>query len=384
MKGIDIMKYMTNDKINLKILIPLFLMAIISIITIYSALTYTSQSLGNLALKQAIWYIVGSVLVFIILKLKNDFLYRHTWFLYILGNILLVGLLLFGTPINNSKCWFTIPGVGSIQPSEFMKVFVMLVLATMIHNFRSDYKNPSIKEEFLFILKSLIVVLIPAILTFLQPDTGAVIIYLVIYIVMMFASGIRFRWFVLGFLLVTLGIGSVLGIYFFKEELFIDLFGTSIFYRLDRLFDWQNGSGFQLENALAAIGSAGLFGHGFNKTPIYFPESSTDFIFAVFASNFGIIGVLILLSIIIYFDIELIKIGKRKIDDTNKYILAGVVGMLLFQQIQNIGMTVGLLPITGITLPFISYGGSSLLSYMLLVGILLNISMEKEKKYKYR
>lgn len=378
------MKYMTNDKINLKILIPLFLMAIISIITIYSALTYTSQSLGNLALKQAIWYIVGSVLVFIILKLKNDFLYRHTWFLYILGNILLVGLLLFGTPINNSKCWFTIPGVGSIQPSEFMKVFVMLVLATMIHNFRSDYKNPSIKEEFLFILKSLIVVLIPAILTFLQPDTGAVIIYLVIYIVMMFASGIRFRWFVLGFLLVTLGIGSVLGIYFFKEELFIDLFGTSIFYRLDRLFDWQNGSGFQLENALAAIGSAGLFGHGFNKTPIYFPESSTDFIFAVFASNFGIIGVLTLLSIIIYFDIELIKIGKRKIDDTNKYILAGVVGMLLFQQIQNIGMTVGLLPITGITLPFISYGGSSLLSYMLLVGILLNISMEKEKKYKYR
>lgn len=378
------MKYMTNDKINLKILIPLFLMAIISIITIYSALTYTSQSLGNLALKQAIWYIVGSVLVFIILKLKNDFLYRHTWFLYILGNILLVGLLLFGTPINNSKCWFTIPGVGSIQPSEFMKVFVMLVLATMIHNFRSDYKNPSIKEEFLFILKSLIVVLIPAILTFLQPDTGAVIIYLVIYIVMMFASGIRFRWFVLGFLIVALGIGSVLGIYFFKEELFIDLFGTSIFYRLDRLFDWQNGSGFQLENALAAIGSAGLFGHGFNKTPIYFPESSTDFIFAVFASNFGIIGVLILLSIIIYFDIELIKIGKRKIDDTNKYILAGVVGMLLFQQIQNIGMTVGLLPITGITLPFISYGGSSLLSYMLLVGILLNISMEKEKKYKYR
>ena len=334
------MKYMTNDKINLKILIPLFLMAIISIITIYSALTYTSQSLGNLALKQAIWYIVGSVLVFIILKLKNDFLYRHTWFLYILGNILLVGLLLFGTPINNSKCWFTIPGVGSIQPSEFMKVFVMLVLATMIHNFRSDYKNPNIKEEFLFILKSLIVVLIPAILTFLQPDTGAVIIYLVIYIVMMFASGIRFRWFVLGFLLVTLGTGSVLGIYFFKEELFIDLFGTSIFYRLDRLFDWQNGSGFQLENALAAIGSAGLFGHGFNKTPIYFPESSTDFIFAVFASNFGIIGVLILLSIIIYFDIELIKIGKRKIDDTNKYILAGVVGMLLFQQIQNIGMTV--------------------------------------------
>lgn len=378
------MKQMTNKKINFKILIPVFLMAFISIVTIYSALTYTSKSLGNLALKQAIWYIVGGILVIIILKLKNDYLYRHTWFLYILGNVLLVLLLFFGTPINNSRCWFIIPGVGSIQPSEFMKIFIMLLLATMIHNFRSNYKNPTIKEEFIFILKTLIIVLIPSILTFLQPDTGAVIIYLVIYFVMMFASGIRIGWFGLAFSIAAILLGSVLGIYFFKKELFIDIFGTSIFYRLDRLFDWKAGSGLQLENALAAIGSAGMFGHGFNKTPIYFPESSTDFIFAVFASNFGFMGVLLLLGIIIYFDINIIWLAKRKIDDNDKYILGGIVGMLLFQQIQNIGMTVGLLPITGITLPFISYGGSSLLSYMLVVGILLNISMEKDRNYKYK
>lgn len=201
---------------------------------------------------------------------------------------------------------------------------------------------------------------------------------------MMFASGIRIRWFILAFLLLSILLTSVLGIYFFKEELFIDIFGTSIFYRLDRLFDWKTGSGLQLENALASIGSAGLFGHGFNKTPVYFPESSTDFIFAVYASNFGLIGSLILIGIILYFDLNIIKLAKRKIDDTDKYILAGIVGMILFQQIQNIGMTVGLLPITGITLPFISYGGSSLLSYMLLVGILLNISMEKNRTYKYK
>ena len=383
MKGIDIMKQMSNEKINYKILISLFLMAIISIITIYSALTYTSKSLGNLALKQSIWYGIGSILVLVMLRVKNSFLYRNSLFLYIFGNVLLILLLLFGTPINNSKCWFTIPGVGSIQPSEFMKIFVMLILARMIHDFRSTYKKPTVLQEFIFILKSLVIVLIPSILTFLQPDTGAVIIYLVIYFVMMFASGIRIRWFVLAFLVIGGILGGILGNYFFKEELFIDLFGTSIFYRLDRLFDWKNGSGLQLENALASIGSAGLFGHGFNKTPLYFPESSTDFIFAVFASNFGLVGVLALLGIIIYFDLNVIRLAKRKIDDTDKYILAGIVGMLLFQQIQNIGMTVGLLPITGITLPFISYGGSSLLSYMLLVGILLNISMEKARVYKY-
>ena len=375
---------MKKFKINYHILIPIILLAIISILTIYSAATYTSRSLGNLAFKQSMWYFFGFILVFILIKLKNEYLYRHTWILYIIGNLLLVGLLLFADPINNSKCWFTIPGIGSIQPSEFMKIFIMLTLATMIHDFRSDYKNPTIKDEFLFIIKSLCIVLIPAILTFLQPDTGAVLIYFLIYFCMMFVSGIRIRWFIFAFLAIILILGSILGLYFFAEEIFINIFGSSIYYRLERLFDWTNGSGLQLENAMAAIGSAGLFGHGFNKTPIYFPESSTDFIFAVFASNFGLIGVIVLLSIIIYLDINIIKLARRKINDTDKYILAGILGMLIYQQIQNIGMTIGLLPITGITLPFVSYGGSSLLSYMLIVGIILNISVEKDRKYKYK
>lgn len=375
---------MKKFKINLNIVVPIVLMAIISIMTIYSALTYTSKTLGNLALKQGIWYLVGLGLVIVLVRLKNEYLYRHTWILYIIGNLLLVCLLLFGKPINNSKCWLIIPGIGSVQPSEFMKIFIMLILASMIHNFRRDYKTPTLKEEFLFIIKSFTIVLIPSILTFLQPDTGAVIIYLIIYVAMIFASGIRIRWFVIAGFLAVAGVGSFLGLYFFKEDVFINIFGNSIYYRLERLFDWKNGSGLQLENALAAIGSAGLLGHGFNRTPVYFPESSTDFIFAVFASNFGFIGVILLLSIIVYFDINVIKIARRKINDTDKYILIGIVAMLLFQQVQNIGMTVGLVPITGITLPFISYGGSSLLSYMLLVGIILNISMERDKRYKVK
>lgn len=375
---------MTKDKINLKIIIPIFLMAIISVVTIYSAMSYTSPTLGNLALKQFIWYLVGGVLVFILIKLKNEYLYRHTWFLYIFGNLLLLGLLFFAEPVNNSRCWYIIPGVGSIQPSEFMKIFIMLTLATMIHNFRNDYDSPTVKDEFIFILKTLGIVLIPSVLTFLEPDTGSVIIYFIIYISMMFASGIRIGWFIMAISVVGVILGTTLFLYFREEDLFIKIFGTSIFYRLDRLFDWRAGSGLQLENAMVAIGSAGLFGHGFNKTPVYFPESATDFIFAVFASNFGLVGVILLLAIIIFFDVSIILLTRRKIVDTDKYVLAGIIGMLLFQQIQNIGMTVGLLPITGITLPFISYGGSSLLSYMLLAGVLINISMEKAKSYRFR
>ncbi len=375
---------MNKNKFNFRILIPIILLSIISITTIYSAMTYTSATMGNLVLKQIFWYVIGWVLVIILVKLKNEQFYHYTWFLYIFGNILLLGLLLFAPEINNSKCWFVIPGVGNIQPSEFMKIFVMLALATTTHNFRMDYDNPTMKDEFFYILKTFLVVFIPSILTFLQPDTGSVIIYLVIYLSMLFASGIRFRWFIIGGLLLLLICSGFLFIYFFKEDLFINIFGTSLYYRLDRIFNWQTGSGLQLENALAAIGSAGLFGHGFNKTPIYFPESSTDFIFAVFACNFGLIGSLLLIAIIIYLDVNIILLAKKNILDTDKYIVAGIIGMLLFQQIQNIGMTVGLLPITGITLPFVSYGGSSLLSYMLIVGILLNISVKKTITYKYK
>ena len=371
-------------KINYNILVPILLLSIISIISIYSALTYTSKSLGNLALKQGVWYLVGWVIVIIIYHYKNEFLYQKSWLFYWFGNICLLLLLFFGTPINNSRCWFSIPGIGTIQPSEFMKIFLMLVLATMIHNFRSDYKSPTNKDEFLFIIKTFGVVLLPSILTFLQPDTGAVLIYFIIYFAMMFASGLRFRWFLIFGVLVSLVIGSVFYLYFFKEKMFISIFGTSLYYRFDRIFNWHQGSGLQLENALAAIGSAGATGHGFNKTPIYFPESSTDFIFAVFASNFGFIGVCILIGIIIYLDIQILRLSKKRKEDTDRFIVAGIIGMLLFQQIQNIGMTIGLFPITGITLPFVSYGGSSLLSYMLIVGILLNISIQKKTTYWHR
>ena len=373
-----------RKKVNFSILITIFLLAIISVITIYSAQTYIAASNGNLALKQTIWYLIGIGLVFILVKLKNEYLYKNTWVLYIFGNILLVLLLLFAPEINSSKCWFVIPGIGSFQPSEFMKIFLMLTLATMIHDFRMKYTTPTVKEEFMFLLKTLVIVGIPSVLTFLQPDTGCVIIYLIIYISMIFASGIRARWFVIAFFTCLLLIGSIISLYFLKEKVFIDIFGTNLFYRFNRIFDWSNGSGLQLENALSAIGSAGLFGHGFDKTPIYFPEAGTDFIFAVFASNFGLLGSFLLISLLVFLDVQIILIAQRKIKDTDRYILIGIVSMLLFQQIQNIGMTIGLFPITGITLPFISYGGSSLLSYMIIVGILLNISMEKPRKYKYK
>jgi len=368
---------------KLKILFPLIIMLVISLLSIYSAKIYTNSELGNIVLKQFIWYIVGFIFIFIIFKVKNNYIFKHSKLLYYIGIISLAFLLIFGTPINGSKCWIVIPGIGSIQPSEFMKLFLILYLATLINNFRNKYKNPTMLEEFRFLINSLFVVLLPSVLTFLQPDTGAVLIYLVIYICMLFFSGIRFRWFGIGLLLIIITGSILLLLYHFNEQLFINIFGSNIYYRINRIFSWQNGSSLQLNNAIVAIGSGGLFGNGFNNVPLYFPEASTDFIFAVYASCFGLFGVIILLLTIIYFDYCIISLNRKKTININKYVLGGIIGMILYQQIQNIGMNVGLLPITGITLPFISYGGSSLISYMVIIGIIINIYFEKERYYKY-
>ena len=193
---------------------------------------------------------------------------------------------------------------------------------------------------------------------------------------MLFIAGIRYRWFAILFGILLGFIGIVLITYFINNDLFISIFGSSFFLRVDRLLDWSSGSGYQLENGITSIGSGGLLGYGINNTPIYFPEPQTDFIFAVFANNFGFFGSITLLILITFFDLKLVKLAIESPNNINKYVISGIIGMLIYQQLQNIGMTIGIMPITGITLPFISYGGSSLLSYMIMLGIILNISNE--------
>ncbi len=364
----------------LLILIVLAL-AFISIVSINSAEALLGSRADNYVLKQCIWYVIGFIVAIFLTFVKNENILKSVKYLYIAGIISLILLLIFGKPINNSKCWFEIPHIGVFQPSEFMKIILILTLSVFIDNYHEKYPSPSVKDEFLFLLKVAVIVGIPSILTFLQPDTGVVLIYLLITFVMLFISGIRYRWFIIVLLTITLTIGSILGIYFLDKELFIKIFGTSFFLRVDRLLDWSSGSGYQLENGMTAIGSAGIFGFGRNNTPIYFPEPQTDFIFAVYSSNFGYIGSIILLLLLLSLDLRLVYNAVKTQNNINKYIISGCIAMLIYQQVQNIGMTYGLLPITGITLPFISYGGSSLLSYLIMIGIILNISIEDKKNY---
>lgn len=373
------MKKLSFFKVDKGFILCIILFMIISLITIGSAQNLISDN--SLVLKQALWYLVGFIFIFIIMFIKNDFLLKYSYILYIIGIILLILVLFFGATINDARCWFKIPGIGNFQPSEFMKIILILVISRIINDFKNKYNNPTLFEEFKFLIKILIIVGVPSILTFLEPDTGVVLIYLIITLVMLFISGIRYRWFIIAFSILGIFIGTILILYFFNNDLFISIFGSSFFLRIDRLLDWSSGAGYQLEQGITSIGSAGLIGYGINNTPIYFPEPQTDFIFAVFANNFGFIGTVLFIGLITFFDFKLIKLAIESQSNINKYLIAGIIGMLIYQQLQNIGMTIGLMPITGITLPFISYGGSSLISYMIMTGIIFNIS---NQNLKYR
>lgn len=343
---------------------------LISIISIYSFKTYLPSNLGNLVLKQTIFYIFGLILIFLIWKIGIKKILKFSYLIYGINILLLILVLIFGARINGAKAWFNIPLLGSFQPSEFMKIGIILMSAKIIDN----HKIKNLKDEFFLILKLFIIVLLPSILTFLEPDTGAVIIYFIIFIIMLILSGIRLRWFFFLFSCITLTLGIIFYLFYFEKDLFIKILGNNFFYRLDRIFDWSKSSGMQLENSIIAISSSGFFGKGFNTIPIYYPEGQTDFIFTSFVSCFGFFGAFILISIIIAFDTNIIKLAKNTNKKYYKLIILGLVGVLIYQQIQNISMTIGILPITGITLPFISYGGSSLISFMIMLGIVFTLN----------
>lgn len=365
---------MKTKTLHLNLIFSLFIFFTISILSIYTAKDFIS--INNITIKQIIFYALGALLLFIAYRYKNEIIkYAFLW--YIGLNILLLFLLFFGISVNGSKCWLFI-GPFSFQPSEFMKLSLIILIAKIADSYQT--KRKSIKNELNFLSKVFVILLVPSILTFLEPDTGVVIIYAIIALSIIFIHGINKKWYAFVALMITFLASTVILLYFFNREILIDILGSSIFYRIERVLNWSNQSGYQLENSLVVIASSGLVGYGINNIPLYFPEASTDFIFTSYTSIFGFIGAIFLLLVMLLFDLTIIKLAKMRISQIDKYILSGISGMIIYQQFQNIAMTIGILPITGITLPFISYGGSSLLSYMFISGIILNIIIKRNKE----
>ena len=355
-------------KLDYKLFISVILISIFGILMITSASSIWAEYKFNDSLKffkmQSLFFIIGLILM--ILTSKIDYIkYKDNANKILLICFIFLILVLIpgiGTIRNGSRSWFGIGGLG-IQPSEFMKLGIIIFISKYLSNNPKEIRN--IKKG---VFPILLITLLAFSLIMLQPDLGTGTIILISVIGLLFISGVNMSFFI------KIGILGMIG-----------LSGLIIAapYRIKRIVSFINpwsdplGSGFQSIQSLYAIGPGGLLGMGlFNSIQkhFYLPEPQTDFIFSIISEELGIFGILIVSTLFITIFSRCIKISLSCNDLFSKYLSFGITFGLAFQTILNLSVVVGLVPITGVTLPFLSYGGSSLLITMISIGIILNIS----------
>ncbi|MEK4444344.1 MULTISPECIES: FtsW/RodA/SpoVE family cell cycle protein [unclassified Niallia] len=366
----------------------IIMLMIISIISIYSAqkiLPYNS----NFAMQQAIWYVIGFIITSIIYYFDFEQIKKISPYLYIFGILLLI--ILFIAPssiapnIKGTKAWFVLPKIGSLQPAEFMKVFLIIFLAKISVDHNNKTINKTTKTDLILVLKILGITSIPLLFILLQPDAGTAMVIITIMFGIIVASGVNWKILISFFSIVLLGIGTLIIIYIYTPNTLL-LFLSQ--YQLDRIHSWldpfqfRQGIGYQLTQSILAIGSGTTYGKGFFKSQVDVPESHSDFIFSVIAEEYGFLGASLVISLyflLIYRIVVIVLVNKGEYESI---IASGVIAMLTFHIFENVGMVTGLVPITGIPLPLLSYGGSSILGTLLALTLILNISA-KTKHYLF-
>ncbi|WP_025026656.1 rod shape-determining protein RodA [Caldalkalibacillus mannanilyticus] len=374
------------QQIDYGLVFIIFILAIISLVSVYSA-TGATDSLSFVK-KQLMFYVLGFILIGVILLIDYRRLKELSLPLYGIGIALLIFVEFFGNITNGAQRWILI-GSFKLQPSEFMKIFLVILIAHFLTKFQETMEEKSFQQDLVLTGKIAAFSILPFFLILKQPDLGTALVLICIVATMLLVGGISWR---LLFLLTIMGILLLAGLvvlYFVNFDLFSKFVEN---HQMARIYGWLDPEahsdlfGYQLLQALLAIGSGQLTGKGLTQGSQaqggWIPEVHTDFIFAIIGEEFGFIGASILISVYFILIYRLVQIALTCNDVFGSYIVAGIIGMLVFQIFQNIAMTIGLMPITGLALPFISYGGSALLTNMIAIGIVLNISM-RTKTYMF-
>ncbi len=361
------------NKPDIILLIAIILLSIFGILMIYSAsyvwALYKFNNSYKFALTQWIFLLIGYFIIYISLKIPYTKWLSFSNTIFLICFVLLVLVLIpgIGSVRNGSRSWFGIGGFG-IQPSEFAKIGMIIFTSKYL-----AYNEKIIKDTKNGVLPILVILMIIFGLIMLQPDFGTGVIIVVTIVGLLFVSGVDMTFFI------KLGLGGLIGV--------VSLIVIAP-YRIKRIVSFLNpwsdplGSGFQIIQSLYAIGPSGLLGSGFGNSiqkHFYLPEPQTDFIFSIISEEFGFMGVIIVVSLLIIIIYRGFRISKNCENKFGKYLAFGITFGLAFQSILNLMVVVGLIPVTGVTLPFLSYGGSSLLITMFSMSILLNIS-----KYNYQ
>ena len=381
MKKKNLMYDDKDSRIDYGVILPVLLLAFISIATLFST-TYliAGNSSLRMVLMQVVWYMVGVVAIVVIMQFDSEQLWKLTTWGYIFGLLMLLAVLFFYDRATyadtGAKSWFRF-GTFSFQPSEVVKIFYILILAKVAtsHNMKTKYKTNQTDWQ-LFV--KLILWAAPAlVLVILQNDLGTTLVFLMILGGVLIMSGIS--WKILLPIIIVVGLVGALLIYLvvYNRQILLNIgFKNYQFARIDSWLDPyrdQGGAGFQLFQSLKAIGSGKMLGKGFGVSDVYVPVRESDLIFATIGENFGFLGGTFLIAIYFILIYQMIRVCFDTKNEFYTYIATGVIMMILFHVVENIGMTIGLLPLTGIPLPFISQGGSSLLGNMMGIGLIMSM-----------
>lgn len=355
-------------------IIPFVILIIMSLLLMYHA-KFIMNTYKNHFTKQIIWFIIGFFIIGISSLVSFKKIFSTSFILYLMNIFLLVIVLFIGKDVNGAKAWIDLK-YFNLQPSELMKLTYSLFLARFV----AQKKIKTWLDEFLFLIQIGFIFLVPSILIFLEPDTGAILFLGIITLVILWNSSLRKRWFIfLGTIIIIL-IALFFYCYFYQKDFLISIIGTSFFYRMDRLLDFR--SGMQIEHAMIAIGSAPLIRFSLFETGIYIPESPTDFIFALSSNVFGIIGNITIIICYFILDMYLLQITKKIKAKEEQLFTKAFIAIFITSQIINISMNLGIFPIIGIPLPFLSYGGSSTIVLFIFLSIIYNTTKKKKTSNK--
>ncbi len=344
----------------------------LSIIGLTALFSATSETQYNEFIKQIMWLAISLIAMLIVMLVDYNLLVRISPALYA-GSIILLVLVLFTEPINGASSWFTIEDFA-FQPSEFAKIAVILFLAFAISKLQQNGKEEINRPWKLLI--TLIIVAIPLLLIIKQPDFGTAAAYLLSLAIILFTAGLDKKYIIVTVLLVAI-LAPIIYIYVLPSHA-----KTRIEIFLNPESD-PRGAGYNVIQSKLAIGAGGLTGMGLlkgNQTQLgYLYPKTTDFIFSVIGEEMGFLISTTVIILYVLMITKIIYIAKTAKDDEGTYIAIGIAGIFLFHMLENIGMTMGLLPITGVPLLFVSYGGSSMIISFACLGILLNISGKRKK-----
>lgn len=388
-------EHKSQFKMDYILLFLVLLLAVISIFTLYTITPYlpAKYSLINFPLKQIQWYIAGGVIIIVTMLIDYDRFQKITWILYIVGIIPLIMIALRFPPnlihsFNNAYRGINIPVIGTLQPAEYFKIILTLTIAHIMIRHHEKYVIKTGTSDLLLLVKILLISAPPMGLIAIQPDLGSVLVLVFITACMILVSGISWRVIMAMIASAGAGIGILVGAWaLFPGKIGTFLEETVFKHVTSRINGWLypeefSESGYQLIGAMRAIGSGQFYGKGISNMEVYVSERHTDMIFTAIAEQFGFIGVSAILIVYFLLIYRLIHIAMSSNDQYGSYIVTGIVGMFTYQIFQNIGMSIQLLPISGLPLPFLSYGGSSTMTYMLAIGIILNIH-SRTKEYMF-